>query len=129
LTGVRVLLVDDEADARELLAAFLRASGAEVLAVGSAADVRPAMDRFDPTVLVSDIAMPGQDGYTLIRELRASGHHIPAVAVTAYGRSEDRDRALLAGFQSHLAKPVKPDDLVNVVAVLAGREPSSAAAG
>ncbi|MGH7279597.1 MAG: PAS domain-containing protein, partial [Candidatus Rokuibacteriota bacterium] len=127
LGGVTILLVDDETDAREVLTAFLEQAGARVIAVTSAAEALVTMDRLDPSLLVSDIAMPGQDGYALIRELRARGNRVPAVAVTAYGRNEDRERALLAGFQSYVAKPIDPAALAGVVATLLGRGSSSRA--
>ena len=125
LDGLRVLVVDDEADARDLLGVILRGRGAVVDVVGSAADALDAIARALPDVMVSDISMPESDGYHLIRELRARGERdggaTPAVALTAYARSQDRERALAAGFQLHLAKPVEPDDLIVAVAELAGR--------
>ncbi|MFN6583342.1 MAG: PAS domain S-box protein [Aulosira sp. ZfuVER01] len=125
LEGVRVLVVDDEQDARQLLTTVLSQSGAQVMTVASAAEALIAVPQFHPDVLVSDIGMPEADGYTLIRQLRSlpseQGGQIPAVALTAYARSEDRTRALLAGFQLHIPKPVNPAELVAVVANLAGR--------
>ena len=125
LEGLRVLVVDDEADARDLIGVILRGRGATVDAVASAPEALEAIERDRPDVLVSDISMPEADGYQLIRELRVreaeAGVATPAVALTAYARSQDRERALAAGYQLHLAKPVEPDDLVLAVADLAGR--------
>jgi CheY-like chemotaxis protein len=124
LDGVRVLVVDDEPDAREVMAAVLQERNAEVVAADSAAEALAALDRLLPDVLVCDIGMPNEDGYAFIRRLRAReprhGGRIPAAALTAYARPEDRAQALLAGFQTHVAKPVEPAELVAVVASLAG---------
>jgi len=121
LRGVRVLVVDDDPDARESVAAVLEQAGATVQAVESAGDAVESLEREPSDVLVSDIAMPGVDGYTLLGRARARlrGREIPAAALTAYAGSEDRGRALAAGFQAHLAKPVDPAQLVAVVAELA----------
>jgi PAS domain S-box-containing protein len=125
LSGLRVLVVEDDADSRELLIAVLRQCGAEVLAVPRSAEALGALDTWRPDVLISDIEMPDEDGYTFIRKVRARaaerGGQIPAAALTAYARSEDRMRALAAGFQIHVPKPVEPAELVTVVASLAGR--------
>ncbi|HZS03522.1 MAG TPA: ATP-binding protein, partial [Blastocatellia bacterium] len=125
LKGVRVLVVDDEADARDLLSVVLAQSGAEVKAAASAAEALTAIEQWRPHVLVSDIGMPVEDGHALIRRLRALGPErgglTPAVALTAYARSEDRLRALSAGYQMHVAKPVDPEELAAVIASLAGR--------
>ncbi|HEX8495054.1 MAG TPA: PAS domain S-box protein [Pyrinomonadaceae bacterium] len=125
LSGLRVLVVDDEADSLEFLNASLSGCGAEVRAVTSAAEALEQLQEFRPDVLISDIGMPHEDGYALMRKVRALGTEhggaIPAAAVTAYARSEDRLRALLAGFQTHIAKPVEPAELAAVVASLAGR--------
>jgi PAS domain S-box-containing protein len=130
LEGVRVLVVDDEPDALDLVSRALKQDGAEVRLAGSAAEALGAIDELNPDVLISDIAMPGQDGYELIRQLRSRerthGRHLPAVALTAFARKEDRDRALRAGYQAHLAKPVEPARLAEVVAQLANHdEPAS----
>src|SRR5262245_38821132 len=129
LAGVRALVVDDEDDARELLKAALKHYGADVVAVSSASEAytlitgTPPQERLD--VMVADIGMPDEDGYSLIRRVRESewarGVYIPAVALTAYGRAEDRMRALKAGFQMHVAKPVDPDELVIVITSLVRR--------
>ena len=132
LSGVRVLLVDDEAEIRLGMALVLEGEGAEVTAVGSAAEALKALEaapaRRKPHVLLSDIGLPGEDGYQLLDRVRAAeavhGGEIPAVAVTAYAREVDRRRALDAGFQGHLAKPIEPDELIAAVAALvAGRAP------
>ncbi|MFO0843676.1 MAG: ATP-binding protein [Gemmataceae bacterium] len=124
LGGVKVLVVDDESDSRELVRRILRACEAEVFTAGSAEEAAAAAERHRPHVLVSDIGMPGQDGYDLIRRVRAAGRsarEMPAVALTAFARPEERRRALLAGFQVHIAKPVDPEELVALVASLVGR--------
>ena len=125
LAGVQVLVVDDEPDARTLVASVLEQCGASVHAVASVAEALEAFERARPDVLVSDIGMPGEDGYALIRKIRArraeDGGRVPAAALTAYARTEDRMRALSAGFQLHVPKPVEPAELATVVATLAGR--------
>jgi PAS domain S-box-containing protein len=125
LDGVRVLVVEDEADARHLLAAVLQKRGALVFMASSAAEALETLERERPDVLLSDIALQEQDGYELIRKVRSlspeRGGRIPAAALTGYGRLEDRMRALSAGFQLHAAKPVEPAELVAVVASLAGK--------
>jgi CheY-like chemotaxis protein len=125
LDGVRVLVVEDEADARHLLAAVLQKRGARVYMAASAAEALEVLQRERPDVLLSDIALQDRDGYDLIRQVRAlpaeGGGRIPAAALTGYGRLEDRMRALSAGFQLHAAKPVEPAELVAVVASLAGK--------
>jgi PAS domain S-box-containing protein len=127
LEGVRVLAVDDDADARQLLTGILRRCGAQVLAAASASEALELLGTFCPHVLLSDIGMPGGDGYALIRQVRAlpeeRGGRTPAAALTAYAGAEDRARVLDSGFQTHVAKPVEPAELANVVARLAGRIP------
>jgi CheY-like chemotaxis protein len=121
LAGLRVLAVDDDRDTLEVVAELLNLRGAEVLPAASAAEALEALERFRPDVLVSDIGMPERDGYDLIRDIRELGHgpaDLPAVAVTAFAAPEDRRRALAAGFQVHLAKPVDPSELTAVVARL-----------
>jgi PAS domain S-box-containing protein len=119
LEGVHVLVVDDEADARDFLAALLEQHGAKVTAVPSARAAQAAMDQERPDVLVSDIAMPGEDGYALIRAIRATGLErgfwFPAIALTARIRPEDRYQALSAGYQVHLTKPVDAAALVMAI--------------
>ena len=121
LAGLRVLAVDDDPDTLDVVAKLLSLRGAEVVPAASAAEALRALERFEPDVLVSDIGMPERDGYDLIRDIRGLGHspaQLPAVAVTAYSTPEDRRRALAAGFQIHLAKPVDPGELTAVVARL-----------
>jgi PAS domain S-box-containing protein len=124
LKGVRVLVVDDEPDARDLLHRLLTDREAEVVAAASAGEAMEIISRGPPTVLLTDIGMPDEDGYALIRRVRAlpaaNGGGIPAIALTAYAGSDDRTRAMLAGFQVHLSKPVEPGELVATVASLAG---------
>jgi len=119
-----VLVLDDEADARELLVTTLEHCGARVTAVPSVTAALEALDREVPDVLVSDIGVPGEDGYSLIRKIRERsperGGNVPAAALTAYARTEDRVRALSSGFQTHLAKPIDPAELVATIASLAG---------
>lgn len=125
LEGVRVLVVDDEPDARELITTVLEEYKAQVIAVATADAALKAIKQLQPNVLVSDIGMPEEDGYALIRKVRAldahQGGRIPAVALTAYARACDRTQALLAGFQQHISKPVDPAELAAVVASLTGR--------
>jgi CheY-like chemotaxis protein len=126
-----VLVVEDEPDARDLFTLSLEQSGAQVRAVAAAAEALEVLKEFKPGVLVSDIGMPVEDGYALlrrVRQLRAEeGGTLPALALTAYAGEEDRRRALEAGYQQHLAKPVTPAELVAAVAELAGRgEPTRA---
>jgi CheY-like chemotaxis protein len=121
LGALRILVVDDEEDARNLLVKILEMYGAEVKAACSAAEALDTFDFWHPDVLVSDIGMPGEDGYSLINRLRAheTGRPIPAIALTAYARAIDRQRALQAGFQMHVAKPIQPARLAEVVARVA----------
>jgi PAS domain S-box-containing protein len=125
LNGLRVLVVEDEEDAREMLAAALGHCGAEVAVVGSTNEALREFESRRPDILVSDIGMPEEDGYKLIRRVRRlppeRGGQIPAIALTAYARTEDRMRSLLAGFQVHLSKPVELNELIAVIASLAGR--------
>jgi PAS domain S-box-containing protein len=130
LSGVRVLVVDDQDDARELIEAALTHYGADVVAVSSSAEayllITTAPPQERPVVMVTDIGMPHEDGYSLIRRVRkwerAQGSHIPAVALTAYGQVEDRIHALQAGFQMHVAKPVDPAELVVAILSLIKRQ-------
>jgi CheY-like chemotaxis protein len=126
LEELRILAVDDDPDARDLLTTILTECGADVK---TAASVQAALQilqepTWQPDVLISDIEMPEADGYSLIRAIRAqeqNGTMLPAIALTAYARAEDRLRALSAGFQMHVPKPVEPAELLTVVASLAGR--------
>ena len=125
LGGVRVLLVDDDVAGRDAMAALLQNRGARVTAASTPAEALEAMGRERPDVLLSDIEMPGEDGHSLIRKVRAlpaeRGGDVPAAAITAYARGEDRQKALSAGFQVHVSKPVQPEELTALVAELAGR--------
>ena len=132
LRGVRVLVVEDDPGSREALVEMLGVMGAEVRASGSAGDALPTLEEFRPEVLVCDIAMPGEDGYSLIRRIRAlgaaRGGDVPAVALTALVRVGDQHRALAAGFQSYLTKPVDIDDLARAVAEFSCGAPAEPAA-
>jgi len=125
LDGLRVLAVDDEADGRQLLAAVLEKCGAEVKSCASTGEALEALERYKPDILVSDIGMPGEDGYVLIEKVRASegerGDRVPAVALTAYARVEDRLRALSSGYDMHVPKPVEAAELAMVIASLSRR--------
>jgi CheY-like chemotaxis protein/nitrogen-specific signal transduction histidine kinase len=125
LAGLKILVVDDEADTCELLRALLTRCGAEVAAARSAAEAFELFRQVQPDVVVSDIGMPGEDGYELMRRLRAlpndQGGNVPAVALTAYARVEDRMKALKAGYQMHVAKPIELGELVAIVASLGDR--------
>ena len=123
LHGVRIVVVDDDDDARELMADVLADAGATVAKARSAGDAFAAVQAQPPDLVVSDIGMPGEDGYSLLRRIRAlpagSGGNVPAIALTAYARPEDVRAAMDAGFQVHLAKPIRPDALVDAVAAWA----------
>jgi PAS domain S-box-containing protein len=125
LSGLRVLVVDDEPDARQLISRILESCHAEVRSAASMDEALTAMSAQRPDVLISDIGMPEHDGYELIGAIRRlpaeAGGTVPAAAITAFARSEDRRRAMLAGFQTHIAKPVEPIELITVIASLAGR--------
>jgi PAS domain S-box-containing protein len=122
LDGVRVLVVDDESDARDLLVTILTQRGAEVTAVASVTSALEQLQLTKPDLIVSDVEMPNEDGYSLIRKVRAleemQGERIPAIALTAHARSSDRLRALSAGYQMHIPKPVEPAELVIAIANL-----------
>lgn len=125
LIGLRVLVVDDEPDARDVLCRSLKSFGAEVHVAGSAYEALECLDKVMPDVLVADIGMPEMDGYSLIRCLRRLPAHeggaVPAVALTAFVRDDDRKQALSAGFQLHAGKPITPRELATLVGSLAGR--------
>jgi signal transduction histidine kinase len=125
LSGLRVLVVEDDADTRDLLQTMLRDEGAEVRVTGSVEEAMRLMESFRADVLVSDISMPGEDGYALARKVRAQewgrGARVPALALTAHVRPEDAEQARLAGFDAHIAKPVDPSELVREIAGLCGR--------
>jgi PAS domain S-box-containing protein len=122
LSGVRVLVVDDDADARDMLGNVLSLAGADVRLADGAREALARIERRAPDVLLCDIEMPGEDGYSLIRKVRARGTGVPAAAVTAYASADDRERALKAGFDAHISKPVDPAELVRTVASLAPAE-------
>jgi two-component system CheB/CheR fusion protein len=126
LTGLRIQLVDDDTLGRGMIATLLRSSGATVTESGTAADALRTIGGTPTDVLISDIGMPGEDGYSLIREVRrldaARGRETPAVALTAYASPQDRRLAIAAGFNTHVPKPVEPAEFVEVIAHLAGRE-------
>jgi CheY-like chemotaxis protein len=121
LTGLRILVVDDEPDAREVLDTLLTSCGAVVGTAGSAAEGLRLLEAQTFDLVVSDIGMPEQDGYAFVRMLREvpGAQRLPAIALTAFTRAHDRTRALLAGFQSHVPKPVEPSELLAVIASLA----------
>jgi CheY-like chemotaxis protein len=125
LEGLRILLVDDEPDTLDLINVELAQHGAQVTGVTRAAEALALLKKTNFDVLISDIGMPGMDGYELIRELRkmetGQDVRLPAVALTAYARVQDRMRAILAGYSTHIAKPVEANELLTVVASLAGR--------
>jgi CheY-like chemotaxis protein len=125
LSALKLVVVDDHADARDLIKRVLEECGAEVLVAVSAAEALLLVERHKPDVLISDIGMPDVDGYELLRRVRtlgaARGGRVPAVALTAFARSQDRTRALHAGYLAHLAKPVEPSELIATVATVAGR--------
>jgi CheY-like chemotaxis protein len=126
LDGLHVLVVDDEADALTMVRELLEAAGARVTTAESADEAMSVLVRDAPDLLLSDIGMPSVDGFELIRQVRALPQEIgglPAAALTAYARPEDRTRALLSGFQMHLAKPIEPGELLAAVKALAGRAP------
>ena len=125
LEGLRILVVDDEADARELVRAILTRCGGEVNCCESAAEAMKAIREWKPDLLVSDIGMPNEDGYSLIkkvRKLRSKRSKLPAVALTAYATREDKARALETGFQMHVAKPIEPETLIMSIASTVGRK-------
>jgi signal transduction histidine kinase/ActR/RegA family two-component response regulator len=125
LHGLRILVVDDEEETRWLLRLALTQRGAQVRVCSSAEEALKAIEEWKPSVLVSDIGMPGEDGYSLIRKIRAAerdrGETLPAVALTAFAQKEDRTRALAAGFQLHVPKPVEVSELTKAIAALARR--------
>jgi CheY-like chemotaxis protein len=125
LEGVRVLIVDDEADSRDLVRRVLAQCHAEVLTAASAAEGLEVLKAAKPHIVVSDIGMPETDGYQFMRQVRSlsgeDGGRTPGIALTAFARSEDRTRAMLAGYQVHIAKPIEPSELLATVGSLTGR--------
>ena len=129
LDGVRVLMVDDDPDALDLASTILNGAGADVRKCLSAAEALEILPQWPPDVLVSDIEMPDEDGYSLIRKVRAwdaeRGRRTPAVALTAYGRPQDRVRSLTAGYNMHVPKPVDPAELTTIIASVVERPPQA----
>ena len=125
LAGATVLVVDDEADARDMLDTVLTGVGATVITAASAAEALAALASARPDIIVADIGMPTHDGYELMNDVRAlpaaAGGRIPAIAVTAFARPEDRTRALTAGFQIHVSKPIEPQELIATIQIIVGR--------
>jgi CheY-like chemotaxis protein len=124
LDGLRVLVVDDEDDTRDLILTLLKQCGADVRGSETAAEALAMFREWSPDLLIADIGLPEEDGYSLLKKVRAldrQSGQIPAVALTAYATHEDRDRVLAAGFQMHIAKPVEPEELLSIIANLAGR--------
>ena len=125
LEGLAILIVDDETDALDLITVELAQHGAKVTAVTNAEDALKALDQGNFDLLISDISMPKIDGYDLIRQIRKNeagiNQKIPAVALTAYARVQDRMQAIMAGYSTHIAKPVDANELLTVIASLAGR--------
>jgi CheY-like chemotaxis protein len=125
LSGVRVLIVDDEPDARDVLRRIVERAKATIQTAATVAEAREIIARNPPDLVVSDIAMPDEDGFAMIEHLRTAppeiGGGTPAIALTAYAREEDRQRTLQAGFAAHVAKPVEPAELIEVIAKVAAR--------
>jgi CheY-like chemotaxis protein len=125
LSGLTVLVVDDDEGSLDYFTMALQAAGAAVLPASTAVEALKVLQQARPHVVLTDIAMPGQDGYWLVREIRRlpnpSVRGVPVVATTAYGRVHSRDRALAAGFADHIAKPVEPDVLCGTIARVTGR--------
>jgi CheY-like chemotaxis protein len=125
----RILVVEDDPDTQELLKTVLKRHGADVTTVDSGARALEQIGRVKPDVIISDIGMAGENGYDLIKKIRSldpeEGGHIPAIALTAYAGPFDRRRALLAGFQTHLTKPVEPDELLAVILSLTFQQESA----
>jgi CheY-like chemotaxis protein len=125
LSGLRLLIVDDEPDAREMLQVMLGQYGIQVKTSASVQEALELLECWKPDVLISDVGMPNEDGYALILRVRALGHdrggNIPAIALTGYSRLEDRSQLLAAGYQMHLSKPVELARLVNAIMSLSGR--------
>ena len=128
-----MLVVEDDPDARDLVAYVFESGGMKVRLAASVAEAMRALESFAPNVIVSDIGMPEEDGYALIRKIRTHSDertkNIPAIALTAFARNEDRTRALVEGFNLHLVKPVEPAALVRAVAELVGRLGQEAVSG
>jgi len=127
--GIRVLVVEDDIETRDILSAILDRAGFSYRVATRASEALTVLDDWQPDVIVSDIGMPDMDGYAFVRELRArpaaQGGHIPALALSAFARNEDRELALRSGYQAHIAKPVEPADLVKAIATLTGHQVGS----
>ena len=125
LQGIRILVVDDEADARDMLRTLLQQFGAEVMTAASVREALDLLSPWKPDVLVSDIGMPEDDGYSFIKKVRAlspeQGGIVPAIALTGYARIEERTRALTEGYQLFVPKPVEVSELATLIASLIGR--------
>jgi len=125
LEGLRILVVDDQSDSREIVVDILQRYGAKMSSAASAPEALDMLLQQPPDLLIADIGMPGEDGYSLIEKIRAlpasSGGAVLAITLTAFARSEDRERALSAGFQEHITKPVAPHELITFVARVVGR--------
>lgn len=119
LAGLKILIIDDDADTRELFTFTLQEEGAEVVAAASAREALAVIDRSQFDVVVSDIQMPEEDGFFLIQQIQTSKPMMPMIAVTAFAREEDRRKILAAGFHQYLVKPVDLDDLLNKIATCA----------
>jgi CheY-like chemotaxis protein len=133
LDGLKVLVVDDEPDVRNFVLMTFKECGAETATASNADEALRILEEWRPDVLVADIGMPDEDGYTLIHRVRSlppdRGGKTPAMALTAYARTEDRVRILSSGYQIHVAKPVEPVELIAAVASLAGRTTSNQSDG
>jgi len=133
LRGARVLIVDDEPDARELLVELLTPCQASVVVASNASEALQAVLETRPDAVISDIGMPDEDGYALLRSIRSlppeRGGNVPAMALTAFGRSEDKERAYRAGFDLHLTKPISPKELCAALANLLFEAPTERMAG
>jgi len=131
LSGLQVLVVDDEADTRELIQRLLADCGADVLTASSAVEALDLLRQTRPGLLISDIGMPSVDGYTLLQRIRAlgadRGGDLPAIALTAFAHTADKIKALDSGFRAHLAKPVEPSELIATVAALCPRHAAGSA--
>jgi CheY-like chemotaxis protein len=121
LRGRTILVVEDHDDARELIADMLERSGGRVIAAASTREAVERVRDVRPDLLLADLGLPGEDGYALLARFRAIYPDVPAIALTAYARETDRDRALAAGFAQHVIKPVDPERLIDLVAMVVGK--------
>ncbi len=124
MTGLRVLIVDDEADSREFIAFVLEQAGAIVTTASSSAEALQRFPQVVPDIIVSDIGMPEMDGYMLLRQIRdqLEDRYVPAIALTAYAGEMNQQQAIAAGFQRHLSKPVEPEEVVKAISALCNLE-------